>query len=193
MKKTNPTDATGAAPGGENDLATDPVQNDAGEPDGAAAAAMGGDELSTVKAQRDELFERVARVTAEFQNSRRRLESEFRSKLEFANADLIKVLLPVIDNFERAMAVDPAKTDAASILKGLQAVHDQWLTVLKNQNVEEIAPEPGTPFDPNLHEAVMQQPSDKYPEQTVLQLLQKGYSLHGRRLRPASVVVSKPA
>jgi molecular chaperone GrpE len=65
--------------------------------------------------------------------------------------------------------------------------------VLKNQNVEEIAPEPGTPFDPNLHEAVMQQPSDKYPEQTVLQLLQKGYSLHGRRLRPASVVVSKPA
>jgi molecular chaperone GrpE len=193
MKKTNPTDATGAAPGGENDLAPDPVQNDAGEPDGADAAAMGGDELSTVKAQRDELFERVARVTAEFQNSRRRLESEFRSKLEFANADLIKVLLPVIDNFERAMAVDPAKTDAASILKGLQAVHDQWLTVLKNQNVEEIAPEPGTPFDPNLHEAVMQQPSDKYPEQTVLQLLQKGYSLHGRRLRPASVVVSKPA
>jgi molecular chaperone GrpE len=186
MSRNNPSDGPGAASEGENDLAPDPI-----EPE-AADTAAGGDELSTVRAERDELFERLARVTAEFQNSRRRLETEFRSKLEYANADLIKVLLPVIDNFERALAVDLAKTDAASILKGLQLVHDQWLTVLKNQNVEEIAPEPGTPFDPNLHEAVAQQPSDKYPDQTVLQLLQKGYALQGRRLRPASVIVSKP-
>jgi molecular chaperone GrpE len=186
MNTTNPTD-TGAVPDGDNDLAPDPIEP---EVSGAPAAS---DELSTLRAERDELFDRLARVTAEFQNSRRRLEAEFRSKLEYANADLIKALLPVIDNFERALAVDPAKTDATSILKGLQVVHDQWLTVLKNQNVEEIAPEPGTPFDPNLHEAVAQQPSDKYPEQTVLQLLQKGYALQDRRLRPASVIVSKPA
>ena len=77
--------------------------------------------------------------------------------MQYANQSLIKSLLPVIDNFERALAVDPAKADAASILKGMQIVHDQWLAVLKQQQVEEIAPQPGTPFDPTRHEALMQQ------------------------------------
>jgi molecular chaperone GrpE len=103
---------------------------------------------------------------------------------------LIKSLLPVIDNFERALAVDPAKADAATILKGMQIVHDQWLNMLKQQKVEEIAPVPGTPFDANLHQAVMQQDS-VYPVPTVVQLLAKGYSLQGRTLRPAQVAVSK--
>ena len=97
----------------------------------------------------------------------------------------------MIDNFERAFAVDPAKTDAASLLKGMQIVHDQWLAVLRKQHVEEIAPEPGTPFDPAQMQALMQQPTDKYPENHVTQLLQKGYALHGRTLRPAQVAVSK--
>jgi molecular chaperone GrpE len=110
---------------------------------------------------------------------------------QYANASLIKSLLPVIDNFERALAVDVTKADPASILKGLQVVHDQWLTVLKNQDVEVIAPQPGTPFDPAQHQALMQQASDKYDEPTVTQLLQNGYALHGRVLRPASVAVSK--
>jgi len=103
---------------------------------------------------------------------------------------LIKSLLPVIDNFERALAMDPAKVDAAAILKGMQIVHDQWLKVLRDQKVEVIAPQPGEPFDPNRHEALMQQPGD-YAEPTVTQLLQKGYALHGRTLRPAQVAVSK--
>ena len=88
-------------------------------------------------------------------------------------------------------AVDANKADASSILKGLQLVHDQLLTALKSQNVEVIAPEPGTPFDPAHHQALMQEPSDQYKEPTVTQLLQKGYMLHGRTLRPASVAVSK--
>ena len=79
----------------------------------------------------------------------------------FANSALIKSLLPVIDNFERALAVDAAATDAATILKGMQIVHDQWMTVLKNQFVEPIAPEPGTPFDPATMEALIHQPDDK--------------------------------
>ena len=65
------------------------------------------------------------------------------------------------------------------------------MTVLKSQNVEVIAPEPGTPFDPTKHQALLQQPSDQYGEPTVTQLLQKGYALHGRTLRPAQVAVSK--
>jgi molecular chaperone GrpE len=87
--------------------------------------------------------------------------------------------------------VDPAKTDSAAILKGLQLVHDQWMQVLKSQLVEEIAPEPGTPFDPNKHAAVMQQPDSKYKDPTVTQMLQKGYALGDRVLRPAQVAVSK--
>ena len=97
----------------------------------------------------------------------------------------------MIDNFERALAVDPAKADAASILKGLQVVHDQWLAVLKKEAVETIAPEPGEPFDPTRHEALLHQPSAKYKGPTVTQLLTKGYALHGRTLRPASVAVSQ--
>jgi molecular chaperone GrpE len=151
----------------------------------------GEDELAKCRRERDELFDRVARLTADFQNSRRRLEADAELRLQFANSALIKALLPVIDNFERALAVDPAKVDSASILKGLQLVHDQWLAVLKKEHVETIAPEPGSPFDPSRHEALIHEPTDQYKEETITRLLTKGYALHGRTLRPASVAVSK--
>jgi molecular chaperone GrpE len=142
--------------------------------------------------ERDSLFDRLARTTAEFQNARRRLEADKDQSVAFANSALIKSLLPVIDNFERALAVDAAKTDAASILKGMQIVHDQWMTVMKSQYVESITPEAGTPFDPATMEALIHQPDDKLPPNSVTQLLQRGYALHGRTLRPAQVAVSKP-
>jgi molecular chaperone GrpE len=142
--------------------------------------------------ERDSLFERLARTTAEFQNARRRLEADKDQSVAFANSSLIKSLLPVIDNFERALASGATAADVASILKGMQIVHDQWMTVLKNQYVEEIAPEPGTPFDPSTMEALIHQPNDKLPPNSVTQLLQRGYALHGRTLRPAQVAVSKP-
>ena len=149
------------------------------------------DELQRLQAERDELFDRLARATADFKNSQRRLQTDKEQAVQFANSSLIKSLLPAIDNFERALAVDPGKADASTILKGLQIVHDQLIAALRQQQVEEIAPEPGTPFDPSRHEALMQQPGDKYKEPTVTQLLQKGYAHHGRTLRPAQVAVSK--
>jgi len=148
-------------------------------------------ERDALQQERDGLFDRLARTTAEFQNARRRLETDKEQAVAFANSALIKSLLPVIDNFERALAVDLSKTDAATILKGMQIVHDQWMTVLKNQYVEAIAPEPGTPFDPSTMEAIMHQPSDKFDPNSVTQLLQRGYALHGRTLRPAQVAVTK--
>jgi molecular chaperone GrpE len=144
-----------------------------------------------LRQERDSLFERLARTTAEFQNARRRLEADKDQAVAFANSALIKSLLPVIDNFERALAVDASNTDAASILKGMQIVHDQWMTVLKNQFVEAIAPEAGTPFDPNTMEAIIHETNDKLEANSVTKLLQRGYSLHGRTLRPAQVAVSK--
>jgi molecular chaperone GrpE len=149
------------------------------------------DEITRLKAERDDLFNRLARATADFQNSRKRLEADKDQALQFANSKVITSLLPVIDNFERALAVDPAKTDVNALLKGMQIVHNQWLSVLAAQNVEQIAPEPGAAFDPSRHQAIMQQPSDKYKEPAVTMLLQKGYALHGRTLRPAQVAVSK--
>jgi len=150
----------------------------------------GEDEVTALRAERDQLYERLARATAEFQNIRKRNEQELEQRIQYANSTLIKSLLPVIDNFERALSVDPAKADATTLLKGMQIVHDQWLNVLKQQHVEEIAPVPGTPFDPNQHQALMQQDS-QYEVPTVVQLLQKGYALHGRTLRPAQVAVSR--
>jgi molecular chaperone GrpE len=153
-------------------------------------AQAGDDDAAALRAERDQLYERLARATAEFQNIRKRNEQELEQRIQYANSTLIKSLLPVIDNFERALSVDPAKADAATLLKGMQIVHDQWLNVLKQQHVEEIAPVPGTPFDPNQHQALMQQDS-QYQVPTVVQLLQKGYALHGRTLRPAQVAVSR--
>jgi molecular chaperone GrpE len=147
-------------------------------------------EFDRIKSERDMLFEKLARAQADFQNSRKRLQAEADQRAQYANANLIKSLLPVIDNFERALAQDPAKTDTATLLKGMQIVHDQWLNVLKQQQVQEIAPQPGEPFDPNRHEALMQAPSP-HADGSVVQTLQKGYALHDRTLRPAQVSVSK--
>ena len=164
----------------------------AGSSTGASTGGPAGqlEDAALLRAERDSMFERLARVTADFQNTRKRLEADADQRVQYANTGLIRSLLPVIDNFERALAMDPSKVDAAAILKGMQIVHDQWLKVLRDQKVEVIAPQPGEPFDPNRHEALMQQPGD-YPEPTVTQLLQKGYALHGRTLRPAQVAVSK--
>lgn len=148
------------------------------------------DDYQKLKAERDSLYERLARATAEFKNAQKRGQIEMDQRLQYANSTLIKSLLPVIDNFERALAVEPEKVDAKTILKGMQIVHDQWLSVLKQQQVQEIAPAPGAPFDPSQHEAIMQQDST-YKTPTVVQLFNKGYSLHDRTLRPAQVAVSK--
>ena len=158
---------------------------------GSDTPSADANDFERLKAERDMLFEKLARAQADFQNSRRRLQTESDQRAQYANASLIKSLLPVIDNFERALAQDPAKTDTASMLKGMQIVHDQLIKVLRDQKVEEIAPQPGEPFDPTRHEALMQQDAPQYAEPSVTQLMQKGYALHGGTLRPAGDAVSK--
>src|SRR5580700_6424537 len=127
------------------------------EPNADSTSADKNENIEALRQERAELFDRLARVTAEFQNARRRLEADKDQAVSFANTTLIKAMLPIIDNFERALAVDPDKTDPATILKGMQIVHDQWMTVLKAQSVESITPEVGTPFDPATMEALIHQ------------------------------------
>jgi molecular chaperone GrpE len=158
-----------------------------------APETVGNADVARLQAERDDLFQRLARATADFKNTQKRIQSEADQRVQYANQSLIKSLLPVIDNFERALAQDVGKVDAATILRGMQIVHDQWLNVLKQQQVGEIAPKAGEPFDPLRHEALMEQDAPQYAgqDQRVVQTLQKGYSLGERVLRPAQVAVSR--
>ncbi|MGD0542335.1 MAG: nucleotide exchange factor GrpE [Tepidisphaeraceae bacterium] len=184
--RPTPADPNADATAGEN---SDRLQPDRNAPPQDRDALR--QERDTLQQERDSLFDRLARTTADYQNSRRRLEADKDQAVAFANSALIKSLLPVLDNFERALASGEKAADAASILKGMRIVHDQWMTVLNSQFVEPIAPEPGTPFDPATMEALIHQPGGDFPPDSVTQLLQRGYSLHGRTLRPAQVAVSK--
>lgn len=157
-----------------------------------AAAAVEAD-LKKLQEERDALFERVARVQADFRNAQRRLEAEKQQAIQFANTGLVSSLIPVIDNFERALAVDPATVDAGSILAGVRMVYEQLLGVLRSQQVETIVPEPGAAFDPNVHQAVTRKADASFAAPTVVEVLQKGYRLFGRLIRPAAVVVGVPA
>ena len=150
-------------------------------------------DLNKLQEERDTLFERLARVTADFKNGQKRLEDDKRQAIEYANGSLITSLLPVIDNLERALAIDLAKAEVGSILKGMQLIHEQWIAVLKSQHAEQIDPKPGVVFDPTMHQAILRQPSEEYkntPEPVVVAVLQKGYMMRGRVLRPAQVAVN---
>jgi molecular chaperone GrpE len=159
------------------------------------AMDLGATEGDTVDAQQHQKLkderDKLMYAVAESQNMRKRLEAEKEQAVQYANQSLIKSLIPIIDNFERALAVDPNKADAASVLKGLQLVHDQLMKELEKQNVEVIDPRPGTPFDPTRHEALMEKPDTKLKPGTVAQALTRGYALRGRTIRPASVMIAK--
>src|SRR5947209_12920058 len=177
----------------------DEIRYDAEQQEDATVSTSGQDgggggqddnDLIRLRAERNDLYNKLARAQAEFQNARKRLESDKEQSVQFANSSLIKSLLPVIDNFERAIAQDPAKLDVASLIKGMQIVHDQWLSVLAQQSVAPIAPNPGDPFDPATMQALMQQPTDKYPENHVTQTHKKRHTINGRNLSPTQICVS---
>ena len=183
-------------PTGTDDINLD-TEGDRAQGEHGQVAEPGVDKSAALQAERDDLYNRLARATADFKNAQKRMQTEFDQRSQYANQSLIKSLLPVIDNFERALAVDPATVDVKSILKGLQLVHDQWISVLKQQQVAEIAPAPGDPFDAVAGmEAVMQQappPELAGKGQVVIQTFAKGYKLGDRVLRPAQVAVSTTA
>ena len=176
-----------AVPADENqdDLEGNPFGDDL-----ADLPIEGDEEMARLQLECSGLYAQLARVQADFQNARKRLEADKEQAVQYANSSLIKSLLPVIDNFERALSQDPAKIDVPALLKGMQIVHDQWLAVLAQQTVVPIVPKPGEVFEPGSMQALLQQPSKDIKPNHVTQLLQKGYSLHGRTLRPAQVAVA---
>lgn len=168
-----------------------PPRAEAPPPDAAepAEAPKAGEAL----AERDDLLARLQRVSADFVNYQKRVQRDIAEAREFANAELIRELLAVLDDMERALDAARANHSADDpLLSGMHLVYGKALEVLGRFGLQPIQAE-GQPFDPTRHEAMLQQPSAEHEAPTVLNELQRGYELKGRVLRPARVVVSAPA
>ncbi len=169
--------------------AEDGGQEDAGT-DNAGALRQA---LETAKKTADEEHDRVLRLSAEFDNYKKRMNRQMDELRKYANETLLKDLLPVVDNLERALNLAGENTGekmAESFKEGVEMTLNEILKILERHHVTPIEAL-GKPFDPVFHEAVMQEPSEKAPENTVINEFQKGYMIHDRLLRPSMVVVSK--
>jgi molecular chaperone GrpE len=159
---------------------------------GESSATSPGDALAQAQRQRDEYYEQLQRSRAEFANYQRRAKSQADADRVYAVGSLARDLLDGLDNLERAAEALRA-TAPAGIVEGLEMVHKQLLATLAKHGVEPIAAL-GQPFDPNQHEALVQQPDAGHPEGTVVAELGKGYKIYDRVLRPTKVAVSvKPS
>ena len=153
------------------------------------------EDLKTRAAKADENWDRLLRTTADLENFKKRAARDREEAIRYANETLIKKLVPVLDNFDMAMA-SAAQNQSADAVQSLQAgvtmIHQQLRRALQEAGLEEVDAS-GKAFDPNLHEAVSQQETADVPEGQVLQQLRKGYKLRDRLVRPATVVVAKKA
>jgi molecular chaperone GrpE len=157
---------------------------------GNEAQAQGVDEVAQLRRQAAEAQDRYLRIQAELENTRKRMRREMDEERRYAELSLLADLLPVIDNIGRAIEAAEKSADAASLLSGFKMVSQQLNNVLERHHLKPIKAE-GEAFDPSVHEAIMQQPNDEHPENTVVAVGQSGYKLHDRVVRPAQVVVSK--
>lgn len=145
------------------------------------------EQLVVLQAELEEQKDRYLRLQADYDNYRRRTQKE-KSELSIqVTQDLIADLLPVVDNFERALAA--AGQDADSIRAGVEMVNRQFVSILEQNGLEAINTE-DTQFDPNFHQAVMREENADKPDGTILQELQKGYMVKGKTIRPSMVKVS---
>lgn len=160
------------------------------EPPTAASETANGENVPLAKLEQEkaELVARLQRTTADFQNYQKRAARERLEAGQFAVGEFVKQLLPIVDNLERALEVPSSHPDAQTLKDGVKIVYDQVLTVLAARQIRVIDAAGGT-FDPAIHNALMQQPSDQ-PAMTVLQVVQKGYEMNGQTLRAARVIVS---
>jgi molecular chaperone GrpE len=145
--------------------------------------------LQAAEKQRDEYLDLAKRTQAEFENYQKRFQRDLATERRYAQLPLAGDLLPALDNLERAIAAAAQAGDTGALAKGVGIVQGQLLDVLRRHGVTRIDAE-GKPFDPNLHQAVLQQPAADRPPQTVLHVLEPGYMIHERVLRPARVIVS---
>jgi molecular chaperone GrpE len=155
-----------------------------------AATQAIADELAAVTKERDDYLDHLRRLKAEWDNYRKRVQRDNEELRLRAAETVVESLLPVMDNFSRALEAGDTHEEG-QLLAGLDLVADQLRGTLAGHGLEEIEVDPGTMFDPEYHEAIVAQPSDEYDEGTVTQVLERGYLLHGKLLRPAKVIVAR--
>lgn len=148
-------------------------------------------QLATLAAGYESAKEQALRAQADAQNARRRAEQDVEKAHKFGLEKMVNDLLPVVDNLERALAaIDTGNEALSAVVEGIQLTHKSFVDALARHQVIAVSPV-GEPFDPNLHQAVSAVPNPDVEPNTVINCFQKGYTLHGRLVRPAMVVVSK--
>ena len=148
------------------------------------------EDIKELKEQLASERDRVLRLSAEFENYSKRKQRELDDFKKFANETVFKQLLTVVDNLERAISSIKDNSDKGGVLEGVQLTYKEIIKLFETFNVKPVEAE-NQPFNPNFHQAVTQEETDDFPENTVSKVLQKGYVLHDRLIRPAMVVVSK--
>ena len=146
--------------------------------------------VAALEAERDERLDDLKRLAADFENYRKRVARDQESLVARAHERLVKELLPVLDDLERALAA-AEEHEEAKLEEGVQLVHRELAAALEREGLAEI--ETNGHFDPHVHEALLSQPSGNQAEGTIIEVVQKGYKLGDRVVRPARVVVAAPA
>ena len=166
------------------DAETAPKEN------GADAVVQDQDTLQARARERDEYLDLLQRTRADFANYQKRNQKEREQERRYQYGPLVLELLPALDNLERATAAAKQANEKGALVQGVAMVQSQLLDILKRHGIVPIEAE-GKPFDPNLHQAVMQQPAKPgQAPNTVVQVLERGFMIHDRVLRPAKVIVS---
>src|SRR4051794_3458308 len=147
------------------------------------------DRLTAAEQQRDEYLTLAKQARAEFENYQKRFQRDLAIERQYAQAPLAGDLLQALDSLDRALDAADKAGDKGPLSQGVAMVRSQLLDALRRHGVKPVDAK-GKPFDPNQHQAVMQQPSADVPPQTVLNVLEQGYTIHERVLRPARVIVS---
>jgi molecular chaperone GrpE len=177
-------DATHELPASENEE-SDP-KAPAGEMPSRASTESS--ELQKLKVERDTLIDRLARLQAEFENARKRTAREQQDFREYALADAMKALLPILDSFERALQA--GAMEKSEFRGGIELIYKQLHDALLKLGLRPI-PAKGEPFDPHLHEAIEMVETNGAPDHQILEELQRGYKLKDRLLRPSMVKVAR--
>lgn len=148
------------------------------------------DKYNKITNECEELSNRYIRLQADFNNFKKRVEKERENTYQYATQDIMTSLLPVLDNFDRALGVDTGETNVENLYKGVEMVYNQLIEVLQSNGLEEIEAV-NNRFDPNFHHAVVQEESEDHDEDVVIEVFQKGYKVKDKVIRPSMVKVSK--
>jgi molecular chaperone GrpE len=196
LDPTNATaaDSTPATEENPGKASVNPEKSGAGSAEEGETAEVSLEEFEQLQAKAakaDENWERLLRLTADFENFKKRAARDRLDAIKYANEALLEKLIPVLDNFEMALASAPQTENADGFSKGVGMIYNQLKNVMTEAGLEEIDAS-NQPFDPAWHQAVSQKETDEVAEDSVVQQLRKGYKLRERLVRPATVIVAKP-